>query len=102
MLIAILGVLKSGSAYVPLEPDYPDERITYILEDTQTRIVLTNEIYKARLDQLVNRATISTGEKSSDNISLLVSDNNLSDTVFLIMPEICAHAGIYAPKSTQT
>ena len=35
MIIAILAVLKAGGAYVPIDPDYPDSRIAYILEDTK-------------------------------------------------------------------
>ncbi|WP_183870335.1 amino acid adenylation domain-containing protein, partial [Pedobacter cryoconitis] len=40
MIAAILGVLKSGGAYVPVDPDYPEERITYIIADSQCRVVL--------------------------------------------------------------
>ncbi len=43
MLVAILGVLKSGSAYVPLDPIYPRERISHILEDSRAPLVLTQE-----------------------------------------------------------
>lgn len=42
MLIAILAVLKSGGAYVPIDPKYPNNRIEYILDDTQAKLVLTN------------------------------------------------------------
>ncbi len=41
MLIAVLGVLKAGCTYLPLDPAYPVERIHYMLEDSQTSIVLT-------------------------------------------------------------
>ncbi|MBN8523117.1 MAG: amino acid adenylation domain-containing protein [Rickettsiales bacterium] len=53
MLISILGVLKAGAAYVPIDPSYPDDRIRYILEDTGSKVVITNEIYKERLKGLV-------------------------------------------------
>ncbi len=43
MLVGILGILKSGSAYVPLDPMYPRERIQNILEDSQAPLVLTQE-----------------------------------------------------------
>ncbi|WP_094091156.1 amino acid adenylation domain-containing protein [Legionella clemsonensis] len=43
MLISILGVLKSGAAYLPLDPHYPDKRINYMLENSQSKILLTHE-----------------------------------------------------------
>ncbi len=43
LLPAILGVLKSGAAYVPLDPSYPRERLAMILEDAQAPIVLTQQ-----------------------------------------------------------
>jgi amino acid adenylation domain-containing protein len=42
MILAILGIIKSGGAYVPIDPEYPAERIQYILSDTNSRIVLTS------------------------------------------------------------
>src|SRR6266487_3193284 len=33
--VAVLGILKSGAAYVPLDPDYPHERIAWILNDSK-------------------------------------------------------------------
>ncbi len=52
MLIAILGVLKAGGAYVPIDPGYPKDRISYILEDTQAKVVLTNKMYEDRLTNI--------------------------------------------------
>ena len=43
LLPAIIGVLKSGSAYVPLDPNYPRERIAAIVQDAQAPIVLTQQ-----------------------------------------------------------
>jgi len=40
-VIAVLGVLKAGAAYIPLDPDYPRERLLYIIEDAQAHLVLT-------------------------------------------------------------
>ncbi len=51
MLVAILAVLKTGGAYVPIDPTFPYERIDYILKDTNSNIVLTNELYKKRLEE---------------------------------------------------
>ncbi|MFF7627627.1 amino acid adenylation domain-containing protein [Streptomyces cyaneofuscatus] len=42
LLVALLGVLKAGSAYLPLEPDLPAERRRYMLSDSGARVVLTD------------------------------------------------------------
>jgi amino acid adenylation domain-containing protein len=41
MVLGILAVLKSGGAYVPIDPGYPPERIAYILADTETKLILS-------------------------------------------------------------
>ncbi|MGD9488074.1 MAG: amino acid adenylation domain-containing protein [Calditrichaceae bacterium] len=43
MIISILGILKSGGAYLPLDPSYPDERIAFMLKDSGANILITNE-----------------------------------------------------------
>jgi amino acid adenylation domain-containing protein len=43
MLIAVLGVLKAGAAYVPLDPHYPQERLAFIRQDANLRIVLSRD-----------------------------------------------------------
>jgi non-ribosomal peptide synthetase-like protein len=40
--IAILGILKAGAAYVPIDPDYPADRVQYILSDSAVALVLTS------------------------------------------------------------
>jgi len=41
-VIGILGILKAGAAYIPIDPDYPSDRIRYMLEDSGSRMLLTN------------------------------------------------------------
>ena len=43
MVIGVLGILKAGGAYVPIDPTYPSERKAFILKDTQTLILLTQQ-----------------------------------------------------------
>ncbi len=42
MLVGIWGILKAGGVYVPIDPEYPKERISYILKDTSAAIVLSS------------------------------------------------------------
>ena len=41
MIVAILGTLKAGAAYLPLDPDYPTERLAFMIEDARPKCVLT-------------------------------------------------------------
>ena len=47
MIIGILGIMKSGAAYVPLDPAYPRERLAYMLEDAGSRMVLSTSALRA-------------------------------------------------------
>ena len=43
MIVSILAVLKAGCAYVPMSPEYPQSRLQFILEDTQTPLILSQK-----------------------------------------------------------
>ena len=52
MIVSILGVLKSGAAYLPLDPDYPVERLFFMLKDSNAkRLITTREIYDRLLGE---------------------------------------------------
>ncbi|MEC0598958.1 non-ribosomal peptide synthetase DhbF [Bacillus spizizenii] len=42
MAVGLLAVLKAGAAYLPLDPDYPADRIAFMLEDAQPAFIMTN------------------------------------------------------------
>ncbi|KAG6001443.1 NRPS protein [Claviceps maximensis] len=49
MLICILAVWKAGATYVPLDPSYPEQRVSFILHDTEARLLLTSmEVWRQR------------------------------------------------------
>ncbi|MGY1433609.1 non-ribosomal peptide synthetase [Streptomyces reniochalinae] len=43
LVIGLLGILEAGAAYVPLDPDYPTERLRYVLQDTACPVVVAQE-----------------------------------------------------------
>lgn len=43
MIVAIIGIVKAGGAYLPIEPGYPGKRITYMLDDSHTSLLLTQK-----------------------------------------------------------
>lgn len=44
MMVGILGILKCGGAYLPIDPEYPEERIGYMVEDSNAALLLTGDI----------------------------------------------------------
>ncbi len=48
-IVAILGVLKSGAAYIPLDSGYPDDRLAYMLEDSAPLAIVTESAFAARV-----------------------------------------------------
>ena len=57
MIVGLLGILKSGAAYVPLDPQYPAERLKFMLEDTKIKALVTQsdlqEILPAKVEHVV-------------------------------------------------
>ena len=49
MLVALLAVLKAGGAYLPLDPDYPPDRLAFLLRDSQAPLLITQEPLRDRL-----------------------------------------------------
>ncbi len=46
MIVSMLAVLKAGAAYLPIDPDYPADRIEYMLNDAQPLFVITSKKHK--------------------------------------------------------
>lgn len=49
MIITILAILKSGHTYMPIDPEYPIERIDYMLENSHTKLLITNQKFSKNL-----------------------------------------------------
>ena len=51
LVVALLGVLKAGAAYVPLDPTYPEERIRYMSDDAGAEVIVTDRPSAARFHE---------------------------------------------------
>jgi amino acid adenylation domain-containing protein/thioester reductase-like protein len=90
MLIAILGVLKSGGGYVPLDPGYPEDRISYILGDTKAKVLICNSSFNLtvgngcthilRIDSPEFRQILS--KQRVSNPTLNISSHNLAYVIY--------------------
>ncbi len=93
LLSTILGVLKAGAAYVPVDPNFPDERIQYILEDTKNTVILTDATHLNKLSNLAKKEVeiiaINDGafqqhltEEKTENFSNAATSNNLAYVIY--------------------
>ncbi|MGF1937819.1 MAG: non-ribosomal peptide synthetase [Nostoc sp. ChiQUE02] len=88
MIVGMLGVLKAGAAFVPLDPLQPQERLAFILADTKVEVLLT-------LKKLVAEISVPQGHlvcldteceniaaKSKNNLKSGVQSDNLAYTIY--------------------
>jgi amino acid adenylation domain-containing protein len=62
-LVGILGILKAGAAYVPVDPEYPEERIRFMLRDTRSRVLITSRTIRKKLPVIENLENILIDEE---------------------------------------
>ncbi|MCC5650789.1 amino acid adenylation domain-containing protein [Nostoc sp. XA013] len=88
MIIGLLGVLKAGGAYLPLDPSYPQERLNFMLQDAQVSLLLTQEKLLQHFTQFSNQiitidkdwATIT--QHSRENPNSCVTLENLAYVIY--------------------
>lgn len=67
MAVGILGILKAGAAYVPLDPDYPEGRLAWLLNDSAVSLVVTKTSLASRLS--VSKAGVVLLDRDSSDIN---------------------------------
>ncbi|MUG92154.1 amino acid adenylation domain-containing protein [Scytonema sp. UIC 10036] len=88
MLVGLLGILKAGGVYVPLDPTFPKDRLTYILQDINCSLLVTQKYllmqlpeHKARVICLDTDWKIS-AQESKDNLTTQLTADNLAYIVY--------------------
>jgi amino acid adenylation domain-containing protein len=90
MVVGLLAVLKAGAAYVPLDPDYPSERLSYMLESAQVKVLLTQEHLREKLPLYSGPVLELDGaeeqkrirEQSGENLNTAVQPENLAYLIY--------------------
>ncbi|NCR87816.1 MAG: amino acid adenylation domain-containing protein [Microcystis aeruginosa G13-10] len=79
VIVGLLAVLKAGGAYLPLDPDYPQQRLTYMAEDAQISLLLTQE---SLLDSLpVEDVGVIVLDKLAEILTVQSPENPFSEVV---------------------
>ena len=82
-IAGILAILKSGGAYVPVDKEFPSERINYIIKDSGIAILLTDEELRPEIDFDGEIINIQLSIRGINNTGISFS-NNLSDLAYII------------------
>ena len=83
MVVGLLGILKAGGVYVPLDPTYPRERLTFMLEDAETTVLVTQQQLLERLPTHEKVVCLDTdwqtiAQESKENMATAVTGENVA------------------------
>ena len=73
MVVGLLAILKAGGAYVPMDPDYPPERLGYMLKDSAPILILTHQAARSSLQTAI--------DQSNANIPIVDLNTDANDWV---------------------
>ena len=86
MIVAILGILKAGAAYVPLDRTYPTQRLSYILEETAAAAIVTQYslagLFTAALPKVICIEDDLISETSAKNPEVIIHPENLAYAIY--------------------
>ena len=84
MLVGLLGILKAGAAYVPMDPSYPSERIAIMLEDTRARLVVTTTNLAGSLPPHTHAVCVDAAGDAGEAVRprVAVTGQNLAYVIF--------------------
>jgi amino acid adenylation domain-containing protein len=87
MVISLLAILKTGAAYVPLDPEYPKDRVEFMMEDSAAKILLTSEKFKGHFTSVAQEVLIEDAlnkfdSYTADEPDTIVTGSDLAYVLF--------------------
>ncbi|TKI55265.1 edeine biosynthesis hybrid PKS-NRPS EdeI [Brevibacillus antibioticus] len=84
MMVGLMAILKAGAAFVPIDPHYPEERISYVLENSMTRLVLTHDSLAEKQWGSVVRVDVNDSRVETEDDSNLPLQATPGDLAYVI------------------
>jgi len=84
MMVAIYGIMKAGAAYLPIDPTYPQDRIEYLLLDSQAQIVLTQGHHMDKLPTGLQALDLQAQSSYAEETSNLERNGSSRDMAYVI------------------
>lgn len=79
-IITILGILKTGSSYLPIHPDYPIERIDYIIKNSDSKLTIANT--NVNIEHKIDFADINLNDFPDSKINIKIDSNSLAYVIY--------------------
>ncbi|PDZ70465.1 non-ribosomal peptide synthetase, partial [Bacillus pseudomycoides] len=92
MIVGLLGILKAGGAYVPLDPTYPEQRLKYILDNANIKLMVTQRNVKGWIPEGIEIICLDENQE-------MISQESMANPVVEATPENLAYV-IYTSGST--
>lgn len=93
MLVALLGILKTGASYIPMDPSYPKERLAYMAEQADIRLIITCDSVKDDIDYFNHELLSIDGQWEA------ISNQTINHPLPIVDPENIAYV-IFTSGST--
>ena len=84
LIVGILGILKSGGTYLPIDPEYPQQRIDFIIKDAGCRVLLTQEKYMNLPIEEAEKINLNSPGTYNNEESNPVNINTSSDLAYIM------------------
>lgn len=90
LIIGLIAILKCGATYLPIDPDYPEERINYMLENSGTKLVLVDNFTEESVSvkytkvniKLTSKVYVDYPDESKFNLNIKLNPNSLMYLIY--------------------